>query len=77
MPIKHKIGYDVHTLYSKSELTNMYIKDGMDLLQARVKAKEIYRVLNEMRSSERRLWKRVRENEITDGLEPNPWEEII
>lgn len=77
MSIKHRIGYDTHTLYSVKELTDMYICDGEDPIQAGVKAKEIYRALNEMRSSERRLWKRVRDNEMTNGLEPEPLGGVI
>lgn len=75
MPLKRRIGYDIHLLYSKEEIERMYIHDGMEPTQARVKALEIWRALNNMRFADRQLWKRVRENEMTDGLEPELLEE--
>jgi len=77
MPLKRRIGYDIHLLYSKEEIERMYIYDGMELPQARIKALEVWRALNNMRFADRQLWKRVRENEMTDGLEPELIEEYI
>ena len=70
MPAKHKVGYDVHILYSIDELIRMYIDQDMDMQLAKIKAKEVYTALHTMSRTESRLWARVRENELTDGLEP-------
>ena len=77
MPAKHRVGYDIHMLYSIDELTKMYVDQGMNRDLAKIKAKEIYTALHTMSRTESRLWTVIRENEITDGLEPEPWEEII
>lgn len=75
MPLKRRIGYDIHLLYSKEEIEKMYVQDGMEPTQAHGKALEVWRALNNMRFADRQLWKRVRENELTDGLEPELLEE--
>ena len=70
MPIKHRIGYDNHTFYSKTELVKMYINQGMSEDKAKELAEKLYPALSQMRTEERRFWNKVREYEITAGLEP-------
>ena len=77
MPLKRRIGYDTHILFSRQELAAMYMKEGgMTKEMAEKKAAQVYASLNSMRAAEQRLWAKVRDNELTDGLEPEPLEKF-
>uniref|UniRef100_A0A6M3LRC9 Uncharacterized protein n=1 Tax=viral metagenome TaxID=1070528 RepID=A0A6M3LRC9_9ZZZZ len=75
MPLKNKIGYDVIETYREDELAQMYIKEGLPTKEAKIKARQLALSINKMASSERRFWKRVRENEMCVGTDPKFIEE--
>lgn len=70
MPIKHRIGYDIINTYKEEELQKMYINEGMPPSEAKIKARTLCLALNKMAASERRLWERIRDNEMCVGGEP-------
>jgi hypothetical protein len=71
MARKHRTRYDTLVVPSGPEIKEMYLKEGMSEAQATKKAKEIHDFLNYAVMSEARFWRRVREAERTDGLEPD------
>lgn len=71
MPRKHKVGYDILIVNSGPEIRDMYLKEGLSETEATKKAQEIHDFMNKATVYESRFWRRVRDNEFTDGLDPD------
>ena len=63
--------YDTIKVPTEPSLYRMYIGEGLSEDEAHKKAKDIHRFLDSAGRTEARFWQRVREHEMTDGLEPD------
>jgi len=69
MPRTRRSTYDRVDIYTEPQLIAMYIKEGMTLQDAKIKAKFLHRELNTYAERESYFWKKVRANENTVGLD--------
>ena len=58
------LGYDDLTLTSVAEITEMYIKEGVPVEEAKERAKIIHKEIDRLNHQEMRLWERVRKHEV-------------
>jgi hypothetical protein len=60
-------GYDSSPVYSEAELERMYVKEGKTSEEAKKMARKVHLAMDYMKTKERRLWDKVRDNEIRVG----------
>lgn len=54
----------------EDNIINMYISEGVSPIEASKRARVLHREMNRLSKREERLWRKVRENEVTSGLNP-------
>ena len=60
-----RIGYDRLAIYTKEELEELYIKQGLTPEEASKLAEVLYKELESSTEAERKLWRKVRKREQT------------
>lgn len=71
MPRIRATRYDKIAIYTEPELIDMCLKEGMSLEDARIKAKKMHKELNTYAEHEAYFWRKVRQQEVPSGLEPD------
>ncbi len=62
-------GYDALCSYSVDELKQMYLHEGLTDTESSERAKIVKKEIDKLNCKEQRLWRNVRKNEITIGLD--------
>lgn len=69
MPRVRRTTYDRIDVYTEPQLAEMYVKEGLSLQDAKIKAKQFHKELNTYAEHESYLWKKIRQHELPVGLD--------